>query len=490
MVLTAALVLIGLGLFLGPDQNPDHLSPNKEAQALCEEGTADMHAYRLRAAVAKLEQSLELDPALAEASIARTGAFLRLGETDHFKIELARADSLTDLLTAPRRRMLAQLRLSALSGSRYYASGDSILQILEKEIPNNIFVLVAQASQPEVMADPDLQEQAWLKILEVDPNYANSYNALGYLELNRGNYLKAIEYMQKYAFLAPEQANPHDSMGEVLLVLGRYEDAEKEFIKSVQIQKDFYHSLINLGKVYLYRGQITKGVDILEKVRTQVKGSTLEQRVDQEIINSFVNSGLDKELDRMTAIFVDRYPDQRATCLYRGIRLAAGHRPQAGRAVMDSCLTSWRESPSYTNNSEVKLDIDNTMSRFEAIAADYNDTPAVRIQKWRQTLTMVQDIWPFRYQWFYRFRLAQALYDANQPTAALAELKPMLDINPRLINSLILATKCSIKSGDRPAAREWFDQLQHSLVNADPDFYGRQRAAELATRIAAMPSGT
>ncbi len=489
MVLTAALLLIGLGLLLGPGHHGDQISHDKEAQALCDAGTADMHAFRLREAVDKLGRSLTLDPSLAEASIARAGAYYRLGEMENFQKEFARSDSLTNLITNPRRRMLAQLRLGGINPSEKNAIRDSVLQVLEKEIPDNIFVLVAQASQPEMMANPDLQEQAWLKILKVDPNYALSYNMLGYLELHRGNYLKAIEYMQKYAFLAPEQANPHDSMGEVLMVMGRYEDAEKEFIKSVTIQPDFYHSLINLGKVHLYRGQIAKGVDILERVRTQVKGSTLEQRVDQEIINSFVNSGLETELNRMTAIFVARYPQDKVTCFYRGIRLAAAHNPAAGRAVMDSCLSQWRQDPAYKNNPTVRQYIESRSSLFDAMVSDYNDSTAIRIQKWRSSLGMVKDIWPFQYQWFYRYRLAQALYDGHQPTAALAELKPMLDVNPRLINSLLLATKCSIALRDKVAAEHWLSQLQHSLVDADPDFYGRERAAELATRIEAMPTG-
>ena len=50
------------------------------------------------------------------------------------------------------------------------------------------------------------------------------------------------------------------------------------------MQPDFYHSLINLGKIYLARGQLDKGLDILEKVRDQVAGSELEKRIDREII--------------------------------------------------------------------------------------------------------------------------------------------------------------------------------------------------------------
>jgi len=489
LVLVTALVLIAAGLMFGHRTDTDSLSENDEAQALCEEGTADYNALRLHDAVNKLGQSLELDPALAEASIARSLAFARLGQTDNFETELDRADSLTALLTDPRRRMLAELRLSALSMSRYYTMGDSVLAALEQEIPNNIFVLVAKASQPDIMTDPVLQEKAWQRILEVDPNFANSYNMLGYLELHRGNYDQSIEYMKKYAFLAPDQANPHDSMGEVLMVMGRYEEAEQEFIKSVKIQPDFYFSLINLGSVYLHRGQIAKGKDILEKVRAEVRGSTLERQVDLEIINAFVNSDLDEEMDRMAAEFIARYPDERVTCFYRAMRLAAVGDPDAGRAVMDSCLTDWRKDAAYAGDANFRRNIENAQGRFEAISADYNAAPAERVTRWKKALDQVREVYPFHYQWFYRYRLAKALRESGRPDKALAELRPMFEVNPRQINALELAAYCSVDLGDRAGAQTWLSLLQRSLKDADPDFYGRERAATLATRIGEMPTG-
>ena len=47
-------------------------------------------------------------------------------------------------------------------------------------------------------------------------------------------------------------------LGQVFLVLGRYEEAETKFRKSVKMQPDFYHSLINLRKTYLARGQLDR----------------------------------------------------------------------------------------------------------------------------------------------------------------------------------------------------------------------------------------
>ncbi len=217
----SALALIALGLILTNQDKTAPVSDSPEALALSEEGTRDVNAFRLRAAVEKLGQALELDPSLAEASIARVAAFGRLGERDNMEMELARADSLVGTIAGDNRRMLGQLRVSAYGDSDYRSLRDSVLARLEAEDPNNIYVLVALANKGDEHDGEMGSEEGWLKILEVDPNYANSYNMLGYMELRQGHYDQAIDYMQKYAFLAPDLANPHDSLGEVLMVMGR-----------------------------------------------------------------------------------------------------------------------------------------------------------------------------------------------------------------------------------------------------------------------------
>ena len=221
IALAAAAALIGIGLAAAGSRGDGRISRNAEAVRLCDEGTADLHAFRLRAAVDKLGRSLAGDPALVEASISRAMAFAQLGERPDLKRELARADSLTATLKDEHRRLVAQLRLSQLATSRFYSLRDSVYAVLSARDPDNIYVLEAGAARATKSQDDGAIEKAWRRILEKDPNYANSYNMLGYLELNRGNFDLAIEYMQKYAFLAPDLANPHDSLGEVYLALGR-----------------------------------------------------------------------------------------------------------------------------------------------------------------------------------------------------------------------------------------------------------------------------
>jgi len=159
-ILLAALVLVGLGLALTQRDRTTAHSDNPEAISLCDEGTRDLNAFRLRAAVEKLGQCLELDPTLAEASIARAMAFERLGERENQKTELARADSLVADIADDHRRMLAQLRISAFGHSRFRSISDSVLTRLEEVEPENIFVLIALATRAGKDKEGDSYENA------------------------------------------------------------------------------------------------------------------------------------------------------------------------------------------------------------------------------------------------------------------------------------------------------------------------------------------
>ncbi len=487
--LMVALVLIGLGFMLNGGNGRDQISDSPEAIRLCEEGTEDYNAFRWESAVEKLGQSLELDPTLAEASISRALAYSRLGEKDEAKAEAARADSLTLMIENDQRRMVAQLRLSRWGKSPFYGMRDSILVRLVTEAPDNIHVLEAQAGNAMYSGDPEESEKAWLRVLEVDPNYASSYNNLGYLELNRGNYEKAIEYMRKYSFLAPDLANPHDSLGEVLMVLGRYEEAEAEFRTSIKMQPDFYHSLINLGKTYISRGQLKTGLDILEKVRGQVANSDIQRKVDHDIVSTFLVAGLDKELGRMIAIYSGRYPDDENTPIYRGISMAYMGRVEEGRAVLDSTVAVWRKGNEYQKYPMVKQNIDSAAFQFSALLADVVEDHELAVEYWKKSMDAAGDSKPFHDMWYPRYRWASALHASGRSAEALEVMHPVLAVNPRVINYLVLKVECHLALRQGEMARQALKQLQWSLDKSDQDFPPRLKAEELTLQVSALAAG-
>jgi tetratricopeptide (TPR) repeat protein len=481
-ILVTILVIGAVGFMISGKTGGSPISESSQALSLCKEGTADLNAYRLNAAREKLEASLELDPNLAEASISLAFTLARLGREDEYKAALARSDSLVTNITDPDRRMMTQLRLSATRDSKFYSIRDSLLARLQVEKPNNIHVLVTMA---EKRASIEERIQAWEKILEVDPNFANAYNMLGYMALYQGKYDLAIEHMQKYAFLAPDLANPHDSMGDVYFAMGRYEDAESEYVKSVTMQPDFYASLINLGRTYLARGQINKGVDILEKVRTEIAGSTLEQKVDQQIVETLIIYDLEDKVSELTANFVVKWPENGSAAFYRAMRLAYMGKFPEGQAVMDSALAMWRVNERYKDNEEFRQSIDRSDKRYQALVSDLADTPSTRIRHWASVVAMNSEM-VMHEQWYDRWRLGEALLDNNQPELAMEQITPVLEINPRLINPLILAIKASLAQRQPELSRQALEQAKWALSQADPDFPPLLKVQELEKEVAEL----
>ena len=478
LYITIVVVLIAgaAGLLYSGRTGGSPVSDSAQALQLCREGTADYHAFRLNDAVDKLTACLELDPELAEASISLTNSYKRLGRTEEYELALARSDSLTALIDDDERRMIAQLQLAKHGGSRYRAIGDSLVQTLSRTRPNDVVVLEHKA----VTAKDDAEQEKWLnRLLKVDPNYAVAYNLLGYLELRRGNFEKAEAHFQKYSFLSPGLANPHDCLGELYMAEGRYEEAEAAFVKSITIQPDFYHSFINLSQTFLARGQIKKGVDILEKIRSEIAGSGLERRVDAQIMQTMVLYGLDEELAEAAPRYFSKWPEDGDAAFFRAMTLAYLGDFATSEAVMDSALTAWRASEYYPYRQKM---IDMAGKRYQALVADLADSPSTRVRHWGSLVAM-QDEAPMYEQWYHRWKLGEALLDAGKPAKALEQVTPVLEYNPRLINPLLLAVRCEIALGQIPEARQIVDQAKWALSTADADFPPLLSLQELEKKV-------
>ena len=81
--------------------------------------------------------------------------------------------------------------------------------------------------------------EAEFKILEEkfgeDPEFYYFYNNYGYFLLNQGRVDEAIEKFKKQVSLAPEKANPYDSLGEAYRIKGMLVESLTEYQKAYSI---------------------------------------------------------------------------------------------------------------------------------------------------------------------------------------------------------------------------------------------------------------
>jgi tetratricopeptide (TPR) repeat protein len=81
--------------------------------------------------------------------------------------------------------------------------------------------------------------QYWRELLAIEPGNPEEWNNLGYAEAQCGRTDAAVQAIHKYMELAPTEANPHDSLGEVLYMGRRFEDAARAFDELMQKHPDF-----------------------------------------------------------------------------------------------------------------------------------------------------------------------------------------------------------------------------------------------------------
>lgn len=247
--LTLGLVLAGGIAWIVAQRGPvwTTVSP----QALEEyQGCLDaaMKLYTLDART-HCEKALDLDPSFVAAKLTLARQ-LRYTDPERSKAlyEELRGTDLERL--SPRERLLVRYTLARLDGRGDDASRQ-LATYLDRQ-PDDPFVLDLHCGELWEAQEWSAAEACFRHLLEVDPNWVQAQNHLGYIAMAQGHFAEAESQFRTYRFVAPDQANPHDSLGELLTIVGRYDEAWTELEKAVEIRPDFcasYEHMISLAQL-------------------------------------------------------------------------------------------------------------------------------------------------------------------------------------------------------------------------------------------------
>jgi tetratricopeptide (TPR) repeat protein len=112
-------------------------------------------------------------------------------------------------------------------------------------------------------------EKEYRQVIAIDPQFAPPYNILAYILSNLNRYDESLELLQKYTELRPEDPNPHDSMGEILLYQGKHDASIKEYGKSLSLDSTFVISLAGLGHNHIFMGDFIGGRAMYDQIKTR-----------------------------------------------------------------------------------------------------------------------------------------------------------------------------------------------------------------------------
>lgn len=227
-------------------------------------------------AVEHCERALELDPDFTAAKLQLLLSLGPAGPSERRKAlvnELEQAD--LERLT-PRERFLVRYHLARIHDKAEETS--RILTDYLERHPDDPFALDLHCMQAWDRTDWEEAERCYQKILEVEPNWVQAQNRLGYLAMALGQFDAAEDRFAAYRFIAPDQANPHDSMGELYLLTGRYEEAIEEFEQALAVRPDFCASYEHLVYTLLVARRFEEATEVVERIRAEggCPASTIE----------------------------------------------------------------------------------------------------------------------------------------------------------------------------------------------------------------------
>jgi tetratricopeptide (TPR) repeat protein len=90
----------------------------------------------------------------------------------------------------------------------------------------------------------------------IDTGYARAIMLLGYAYSTTGDHDRAISHMERYIRLAPDVADPRASFADLLLRVGRYDEALAQYRKSLELKSDYWYALNQIGFIYTILGRL------------------------------------------------------------------------------------------------------------------------------------------------------------------------------------------------------------------------------------------
>ena len=189
---------------------------------------------RLEQAIEWLAQVTRGDQFMA-ALVKRSILIGRLGRVDEAR-ELLRGSNAT---TTRERVQLIAAEAQVLRDAKRYQDAFDVLTEALGTLPDNPDLLYDQAMAAEKIDRLPVMETSLRRLIELRPDSAHAYNALGYSLADRNMRLdEAYTLIEKAVQLAPNDAHILDSMGWVLYRQGRLEKAAEYLQKAFDLQPE------------------------------------------------------------------------------------------------------------------------------------------------------------------------------------------------------------------------------------------------------------
>ena len=226
---------------------------SSEAQAFYDQGLAYLHSFVWIEAVRSFHQALRLDPNLAMAFLGLTDAYIGLQDVSTARAAFLRAQALEKKLgererlwIAIRARELDYLEDSGLP-DKYVAYRQALKDALKQD-PNDPWLWLQRGFADE--GSPFVHGQAggvdtlafYRTAIALAPGNTAAHHYYAHSLENAGRTKEALSETETYLRMAPAIPHAHHMRGHELLRVGRTEEAIQEFLKTKELEENYYRA--------------------------------------------------------------------------------------------------------------------------------------------------------------------------------------------------------------------------------------------------------
>jgi tetratricopeptide (TPR) repeat protein/tRNA A-37 threonylcarbamoyl transferase component Bud32 len=257
-------------------------------------------------AATSLRSAVDLDPLFAPARVALARACLAKLEATHE--EKWREEGLKQSAKAADLGMGAEAHLVAAAIQRSAGRQQEAIASLERAVqadPENAEAQMARGRAYQDMGRLDDAETSLQRAIYLRPGFWVGHHWLARLYLRRGADAAAATQFRLVVDATPENYRGYNNLGMAISRLGRRQEAQQMFEKSLQLERgDNFHAFSNLGTLYYQDARFADAIAMFERATKLREGEYL----------AWGNLGY--------AYFFGGQAEQAAGCFRRAIALA------------------------------------------------------------------------------------------------------------------------------------------------------------------------
>jgi tetratricopeptide (TPR) repeat protein len=185
------------------------------------------------------------------------------------------------------------------------------ISILEEAIENSPLDLELRfvlAQTYRRLGHEEKAMQEFEEVIDQDPDYKMAYNDLGYLYADMGDFKTALYMLDKYQKIAPDEPNPHDSKGEILVLAGKLEEAAEEYKKALEILPTYYNSAFRLADIYAELGDQDRALEYVNYGVKSVPNSGMQTGADFAKARIYWRFGNMARADELVKNLLNKHP--------------------------------------------------------------------------------------------------------------------------------------------------------------------------------------